>query len=90
MLDPPTNLQREASRVRVISCLKTSMLQSKNLRPVNFKMPPLDDFNTRIVLFGRDYSQARAIADLFSKRPWHNVSYFPGPFETLASAVRSK
>jgi rhodanese-related sulfurtransferase len=51
---------------------------------------PADDFNTRIVLFARDYAQARAIADLFSKRPWHNVSYFPGPFDTLASALRSK
>lgn len=51
---------------------------------------PVDDFNTRIVLFGRDYAQARAMADLFSKRPWHNVSYYPGPFETLANAVRSK
>jgi rhodanese-related sulfurtransferase len=51
---------------------------------------PVDDFNTRIVLIGRDYGQARAIADLFSKRPWHNVSYFPGPFDTLATAVRSR
>jgi rhodanese-related sulfurtransferase len=51
---------------------------------------PVDDFNTRIVLFGRDYGQARAIADLFSRRPWHNVSYFPGPFDTLAAGLRSK
>lgn len=51
---------------------------------------PTDDFNTRIVLFGRDYAQARAIADLFSKRPWHNVTYFPGSFEMLATAVRNK
>jgi rhodanese-related sulfurtransferase len=51
---------------------------------------PIDDFNTRIVLLGRDHIQAREMADLFSKRPWHNVSYFPGPFEALATAVRSK
>jgi rhodanese-related sulfurtransferase len=51
---------------------------------------PIDDFNTRIVLLGRDYGQARAFADLFTKRPWHNVSYFPGAFDTLATAVRSK
>jgi hypothetical protein len=30
------------------------------------------------------------LADAFSKRPWHNVSYFPGSFETLADAVRNK
>ena len=48
---------------------------------------PTDDFNTRVVLFGRDATQARAIADLMAKRPWHNVSYFPGSFETLAAAL---
>jgi rhodanese-related sulfurtransferase len=51
---------------------------------------PVDDFNTRIVLFGRDYAQARAIAELFSKKPWHNVTYFLDSFETLATAIRNK
>jgi rhodanese-related sulfurtransferase len=51
---------------------------------------PQDDFNTRIVLFGRDGAQARVLADSFSKRPWHNVTYFPGSFEALAAAVRNK
>lgn len=49
---------------------------------------PLDDFNTRIVLFGRDARQARELADALSKRPWHNVSYFAGTFESLKAAVR--
>lgn len=49
---------------------------------------PLDDFNTRIVLFGRDAGQARALADALSKRPWHNVTYFPGTFETLRAAIK--
>lgn len=48
---------------------------------------PLDDFNTRIVLFGRDAAQARALADALGTRPWTNVSYFPGPFEALAAAL---
>jgi rhodanese-related sulfurtransferase len=48
---------------------------------------PSDDFNRRIVLFGRDAAQARALADGFSKKPWHNVSYFPGSFEALIAAV---
>jgi rhodanese-related sulfurtransferase len=51
---------------------------------------PVDDFNARIVLFGRDATQARAIADLMAKRPWHNVSYFSGPFEALAVALKNK
>ena len=49
---------------------------------------PRDDFITRIVLFGRDFAQARALADAFSKTPWHNVTYFPGTFETLRTAIK--
>jgi rhodanese-related sulfurtransferase len=48
---------------------------------------PEDDFNTRIVLFGRDFTQARILADALSTRAWHNVTYFPGTFETLRTAI---
>ena len=48
---------------------------------------PLDDFDTRIVLFGRDAGQAKALADALSKRPWHNVAYYPGTFEQLSAAL---
>jgi len=51
---------------------------------------PVNDFNTRIVLFGRDAVQARALADAMAKTPWQNVSYFPGTFEELAAAVKSR
>ena len=51
---------------------------------------PVGDFNTRIVLFGRDFAQARALAEVFSTRPWHNVAYYPGSFATLAAAVGKK
>ena len=49
---------------------------------------PEDDFNTRIVLFGRDAAQARALAEALSKTPWHNVMYFPGTFESLQAALK--
>lgn len=49
---------------------------------------PEDDFNTRIVLFGGDSGQARALAEALSKRPWHNVTYFPDSFETLRAAIK--
>jgi rhodanese-related sulfurtransferase len=45
---------------------------------------PKDDFNRRIVLFGSDAAQARELAELLSKRPWHNVAYFPGGYDALA------
>ncbi len=50
---------------------------------------PHHDFNTRIVLFGRDAAQARALADAMAKTPFQNVSYFPGTFEELAAAVKA-
>ena len=51
---------------------------------------PRDDFNTRIVLFGRDSGQARRLADAIGKTPYQNVAYYPGTFDTLAAAVKSK
>jgi hypothetical protein len=51
---------------------------------------PRDDFNTRIVLFGRDAAQARALAEALSRSPWHNVMYFAGRFEDLVAAVRTR
>jgi rhodanese-related sulfurtransferase len=49
---------------------------------------PEDDFNTRVVLFGRDAAQARALAEALSNRPWHNVSYLAGSFEALKTAIK--
>jgi rhodanese-related sulfurtransferase len=49
---------------------------------------PGNDFNTRIVLFGSDTAQARALADAVGKTPFQNVSYFPGTFDSLRAAVR--
>lgn len=49
---------------------------------------PNNDFNTRVVLFGRDGAQARALADAIGKTPYQNVSYFPGTFEELAAAAK--
>lgn len=51
---------------------------------------PEDDFNTRIVLFGRDPARTRAVAEFFAKRSWHNVMYYPGSYEELSAALRSK
>ena len=51
---------------------------------------PNNDFNTRVILFGRDGAQARALADAVGKTPYQNVSYFPGTFEALAAAVKTQ
>jgi rhodanese-related sulfurtransferase len=48
---------------------------------------PLDDFNRRIVLFGRDGQQVLGLANAMSKRPWHNVMYFAGSYDDLAARL---
>lgn len=51
---------------------------------------PNNDFNTRIVLFGRDAAQARTLAEAVGKTPMQNVSYFPGTYEALAAALKTQ
>ena len=51
---------------------------------------PRNDFNTRIVIFGRDGTQARKLADAIGKTPFQNVSYFPGTFSQLAAAIKAQ
>lgn len=62
----------------------------EDMQSGKLKKPPLpeDDFNRRIVLFGGEAGEARKLADVLSKRPWHNVSYFAGPFEALVAATK--
>jgi rhodanese-related sulfurtransferase len=50
---------------------------------------PDDDFNRRVILFGRDEAEARKAADIMGKRSWHNVSYYPGSFESLRHVLAS-
>jgi rhodanese-related sulfurtransferase len=50
---------------------------------------PVEDHNTRIIIFGRDGTQARALAEALAKAAsFHNVSYFAGDFEILHKAVK--
>jgi rhodanese-related sulfurtransferase len=48
---------------------------------------PMEDHNTRIVVFGRDAAQARALAEAIAREAFHNVAYFPGSFGALRSAL---
>ena len=50
---------------------------------------PRDDFNSRVVLFGRDGAQARKLADALGQTPFHNILYFSGTYQALAAAVGS-
>ncbi len=48
---------------------------------------PMEDHNTRIIVFGRDGAQAKAVAEALAREAFHNVSYFAGPLERLRTAA---
>lgn len=49
---------------------------------------PMEDHNTRIIVFGRDSAQAIAVADAIAREAFHNVSYFVGTYATLRSVIK--
>ena len=51
---------------------------------------PMEDHNTRIVVFGRDAQQARAVAEAIVQEAFHNVSYFEGGFSALQNLVNKQ
>ena len=51
---------------------------------------PMDDHNTRIIVFGRDAQQARAVAEALVQEAFHNVSYFEGDFKSMKSLVAAR
>jgi rhodanese-related sulfurtransferase len=48
---------------------------------------PMEDHNTRIIVFGSDATQARAVAEAIAREAFHNVAYFEGEYATLAAAL---
>ncbi|PYE52705.1 rhodanese-like domain-containing protein [Deinococcus yavapaiensis] len=49
---------------------------------------PMEDHNTRVIVFGESASQARTVAQEIAKNAFHNVSYYPGSYEQLRAALR--
>jgi rhodanese-related sulfurtransferase len=50
---------------------------------------PVEDRNTRIVVFGDSAGQAAKVADALAKEAFHNVSYYAGDADTLRTAVQN-
>ena len=48
---------------------------------------PMDDHNTRIIVFGKTPEQAKAVAEAIAKEAFHNVSFFDAGFEQFKSAL---
>ena len=51
---------------------------------------PMTDHNTRIVVFGADGTDARAVADAIASEAFHNVSFVAEPFELVGRALRTR
>ena len=49
---------------------------------------PMDDHNTRIVVFGGNAKDARAVADAIAREAFHNVSFIAEPVELVQRALR--
>ena len=49
---------------------------------------PMEDHNTRIIVFGTTAEQARAVAEAIAKEAFHNVSFFDAGFEQFKSAMQ--
>ena len=48
---------------------------------------PMNDHNTRVIVYGQDGQQAQRVASLIAKEAFHNVSYFDGSYQQLRTAV---
>lgn len=49
---------------------------------------PMDDHNTRIVVFGDDARASRAVADAIASEAFHNVSFIAAPLREVLRAER--
>src|SRR5262244_340350 len=49
---------------------------------------PMEDHNTRVIVFGRDGAQARAVAEAIIGEAFHNVAFYGGTFESLRPQVK--
>ncbi len=47
----------------------------------------MEDHNTRIIVFGADATQARAVTAELAKNAFHNVAYFAGTLDDLVAAL---
>lgn len=48
---------------------------------------PMQDHNTRVIVFGKDAEQARAVAEAIAREAFHNVTYFEGSASDLIAAI---
>jgi DNA-binding winged helix-turn-helix (wHTH) protein/rhodanese-related sulfurtransferase len=88
-LDARKTEEFSAGSLSRASNIPLASLSSGGLRNTKYEeLLPREDFNTRIVVFGSDSGQARALAEAIFQRAFQNVAYFPGNFDTLRKAIK--
>ena len=48
---------------------------------------PMEDHNTRVIIFGKNGEQAREVAKAVAREAFHNLMYFSGSYEELEESV---
>ena len=48
---------------------------------------PMEDHNTRIIVFGSDGKDARSVADAIAREAFHNISFVDAQFEQVRAAL---
>lgn len=48
---------------------------------------PMEDHNTRIIVFGQNGDQAREVADALAREAFHNVMYFADSYEAVKASI---
>ena len=48
---------------------------------------PMEDHNTRVIIFGKNGEQARDVAKAVAREAFHNLTYFSGSYEELEESV---
>ena len=49
---------------------------------------PMEDHNTRLIVIGREVTEARYVAEALAREAFHNVAYFRGSFEEAQAVLR--
>ncbi|OGA56605.1 MAG: hypothetical protein A3G81_21060 [Betaproteobacteria bacterium RIFCSPLOWO2_12_FULL_65_14] len=49
---------------------------------------PMEDHNTRLIVIGREVTEARYVAEALAREAFHNVAYFRGRFEEAQVVLR--
>ncbi len=67
---------------------KNVTLQEVKKAKKDGRLPYYFDHNTRVIVFGRNGEEARALAEKLCDNAFHNVSYYPGSYSEVEAAVK--